>query len=300
MALLLPANKKRVTQEQRAIIKALCYADVFDYPLNRHELWRTLDTRLSYQRFIKALDELSKGKQITINNFISLKSRTALFSLRKKRERIAQKKYALAQKVVKSLSLLPSVWFVGISGSLAVNNTEKNADIDLFIITAPHTLWTSRLIVMSLLRFVGNTRKVGQREAKDALCVNMWMDGAQLQFSKHERDLYTAHELVQLKPLINKYETHERLLLSNKWVQQFLPNSRTVQTRPEKIITRDAPVFYETINRRLQLWYMAKHRSSETIGKHLLKFHPKDVRHDVLAAYAKRLHQFGIKSHSRY
>lgn len=288
-----------MTREQRAIIKALCYADVFDYPLTRHELWRTLDTRLSHARFTNALDELSKNKLITFDTFIALRQRTAIVALRKKRERIAQKKHSVAQQGIKPLRLLPTIWFVGISGSLAVNNTEKNADIDLFIITAPHTLWTTRLMVNSLLHVLGNKRKVGQREAQDALCINMWMDGAQLHLPKNERDLYTAHELIQLKPLINKHETHERLLRANRWVHTYLPNSRSIQKTFVKKTSQTAPVFYETISRRLQLWYMAKHRSTETIGKHLLKFHPHDVRRDVLAAYAKRLHRFGIKSHSR-
>lgn len=298
--LLLPANKKRVTREQRTIIKALCYADVFDYPLTQHELWRTLDTRVSHGRFVKALDELNKSKFIVLDTYIALQQRTALVSLRKKRERIAQKKHSVAQRGIKPLRLLPTIWFVGISGSLAVNNTEKNADIDLFIITAPHTLWTTRLMVNSLLHVYGNKRNVGQHEAEDALCINMWMDGAQLQLPKNERDLYTAHELIQLKTLINKHETHERLLSANSWVRTFLPNSRSFNKRFSKISSWGAPLFYETINRQLQLWYMAKHRSTETIGKHLLKFHPHDVRRDVLAEYAKRLRRFGIKSHSRY
>ena len=63
----------------------------------------------------------------------------------------------------------------------------------------------------------------------------MFMDGQKMRFPKSEQDIYTAHEIVQLKPLVDKQETYKRFLWQNRWLQEFLPQAVIIQ-KPQAIL----------------------------------------------------------------
>jgi hypothetical protein len=102
---------------------------------------------------------------------------------------------------------------VGVTGALAVDN-EAGPDMDYLIVTETGRLWLCRALVILLVRWA-------DRQG-DLICPNFFLSERALTFS--ERDLYTAHELVQMVPLVGP-ETYTAMRHANAWTAAFLPNA---------------------------------------------------------------------------
>jgi hypothetical protein len=126
---------------------------------------------------------------------------------------------------------------------LAMNNSSKDDDIDLMIITSSNRLWLTRLIITLWLDLLGKRRRPGNikykilnikyKKYKNKICLNMWLDETVLKLNKNKQNLFTAHELVQMKLIFNRDYTYEKFLSSNEWVRKYLPNGIDI-----KILTR--------------------------------------------------------------
>lgn len=107
---------------------------------------------------------------------------------------------------------------IALSGARAMNNASLADDIDLMIITAENRLWLTRLLVSFLLfPWLRRGQKISRR-----LCLNLWLDESALVIKT--QNLYTAHEICQLKPLYNRDQTYQKFISANLWYKQFLPN----------------------------------------------------------------------------
>lgn len=285
-------------QAKQAILATLTYSDIFDYPLTHAELWRYLVTPkpILFTRFEKALLSLD-----TVNEkdrFYHLKGRQKLISERQKRTKISEKKLQRAKEIAKLLSFIPTIELISVSGSLAMHNADKNADIDLFIVTKAKTLWTTRLFIAFVLHTKHIRRKRKENSAPNRVCVNMFVDSDNLLFPKERRDSYTAHELLQMKPLFARAYTYHELLRKNNWVRQFLPNGfpesvlREIPATPK---TKSSVIsFIEPFARMIQVWYMHNHRTREAIHNGFVAFHPYEYREVVLKEWKRRQEKYGI------
>lgn len=211
---------------KKAIFKTLVYADIFDYPLTSGELYRFLiaDKALNYSRFRQALTRTNTNeKQIDTNGeYFFLRDRRKIVVTRKKREKWSQEKLKIAKRVASWLKLIPWIKMVALTGALAMNNSRKNDDIDLFIITSKNRLWLSRGLVVTFLRLTGLYRRPGK--IKNKICPNMLLDEGHLMIPSKEQDLFSAHEVCQLKPLWDKNNCYQKFIKANLWVKKFLPN----------------------------------------------------------------------------
>jgi hypothetical protein len=167
---------------------------------------------------------------------------------------------------------------IGITGALAMGNASEESDIDLLLITKKGALWTTRLITLFLLALFGiKTRRYGNREEKDKLCLNVWLDEGSLIWGKKDRNIYTAHEICQIKPLFDKENTFERFLFANKWIEEYWPNAlktRKVKSKPSSMNWLLA--FIEPLARTFQFWYMRSKVTREVVEKGKALFHPTD------------------------
>jgi predicted nucleotidyltransferase len=281
-----------------ALLSTLAYSDLFDYPLTKAELWRYLVTskRIQFARFSK---ELSTNPEISqVNTLFCLKGRKKIITLRQERKKISEKKIEKAKQIATILSRIPTIELIGISGSVAMLNAEKDADIDLFIITKSQTLWITRLLILIILESMHLRRKRQSKKVRDTFCLNMMIDTTQLQFQKNRHDMYTAHEILQMKPLFARGFTYHEFLRSNKWIAQFMPNGFPTSVLKEipKIPPTSSKVikFFEPIARLGQVMYSKRHMTTETIHTSFLAFHPFDYKNIMLEKWEKRKKAYGI------
>ncbi|HTK03530.1 MAG TPA: hypothetical protein VL401_02050 [Alphaproteobacteria bacterium] len=242
------------------------YHKIFDYKLVKSDF-----PKWFYKIDSKDISKISKTKSKT----------------RLQREKYSLSKLKLAKKAAKILAKIPTIKFVGITGSLAMMNSNKDSDIDLMIITKTGTMWTTRLLVHCLLFTVHYPlRRPNIKKQKDMLCINLWLDENDLIWNKADRNIYTAHEIAQVVPLVNKNQTYEKFLWENKWILDFWPNAidrelLAISNKPlEKplIATGYSLItsIVEKIAFKLQYFYMRKKITRETITPTKALFHPQD------------------------
>lgn len=276
---------------KHAILSTLIYSSLFDFPLSEDELYYYLHTnrRFSRSEFKKALSALGevivyqKGYYALIDKSTCIQNRIA------RREDNAYK-LTLARSVANILSRIPTVLFIGISGSLAVGNAKNEDDIDFFMITQKHTLFTTRLLVLLALSFLGKRRKRAETHAKNKICLNMLVSENAVLFPKSKQDLFTAREIAQTHPLFSRADTYQAFLKQNSWVKTFLAHvsgKKTERSSPNRSKLAILLFVLEPLTRTIQLKTIAKHQTHEEVTETILAFHPQDKRQSILTKYAK-------------
>lgn len=281
---------------EKAILKTLIYADIFDYPLLSHEIHKWLiGKEATIEQVEKGLKKLVKNKKILLKEGVYfLKKRSELIQKRQNREKISQKYYGKARWIARLFRIIPWIQLVGISGSLAMRNAEKTDDIDLFVITSSNRVWLTRMFCALILELLGERRKrgVSEKESAGKICLNLLIAEDALEQSK--QDLYIAHETLQMKVLWERNKTYHKFLELNQWTGKFLPNWIGISA-VEKQISSNKPKAWkvvdwtEKISEVLQRRYMGKLSGSEVVGHQMLYFHPYDQGPGVLEKYAKKI-----------
>lgn len=291
---------------KRAIIQTLLYSDIFAYPLTKEQLWQFLITKKKVSK--KSFEETLSKKILAVsvqNGLYFLKGRDRIFKKRMQRREESKKKLYDAHRIVSFLSFVPTLRFIGVSGALALENAKKDDDIDLFIITQKNSVWLTRLLVLFLLQFLGKRRKRADVHASGKICCNMFISEEKLTFPKDRQDMFTAHEIAQLKPMLDRNNTYKKFIVKNKWVLQFMPNSidsidskilrykDTKKKSPNILISQYLNIF-EVIAKQVQLRYMKGLITKETITDSFLAFHPYDYRSVILKRYNQRLKKYNL------
>jgi len=262
--------------------RALCYASVFRFPLTEEEMKRyairhgphvSLDDivrRVVYRREYYCLKGNEKDIDRRIRNlpYVDAKMRHAHFAAR-------------------LFALVPTVLGVFITGGLAVGNVQKDDDIDFLIVTKQGWVWTTRFMLVVMSKLIGKyTHKRERREDAtfadaNTWCLNMWLDETALAVPLTQRNVYTAHEVIQALPLVNREKIAERFLWANRWAggwvkiksdAKFIDVKKTSITMIEK-------VFYA-----MQTYRMTKRQSIYSAI-----FHPGDTGGEVNKIYFRSL-----------
>ena len=201
---------------KRDILAALCYFDIFDYPITQLEISHFI--RNSYR-----LDEIAAGlHSLTVEQWIykfgdlyTLQNDYDVITRRKKGNVKSRQMLVTAKKVASILSSFPFVKGVAVSGSLSKNFADEDSDIDFFIITEKNKLWLARTILMAFRRLTVLFRK------QHWLCLNYFIDETLLEIE--EKNIYTAIELATLLPF-RGINTFHKFFRENQWTQLYLPN----------------------------------------------------------------------------
>ncbi|OGH11696.1 MAG: hypothetical protein A3B38_03335 [Candidatus Levybacteria bacterium RIFCSPLOWO2_01_FULL_36_13] len=280
-------------QGKNSITKTLLYFQIFDYPLKKKEIWQFLDKKISYKKFENLLKNIHRK-----DSFYFLNKKKNNIEKRKRRERISNSKINKTLKYIKKISFIPSLQFAGISGGLSMKNSEKNDDIDIFIISKKDFVWLTRLLLVLLFKFQGVYRSKGETNVKDKFCLNFIIGENKISFNKSERNLYLAHEIVQLLPIFQRDSTYYDFIEKNNWIGNFLPNFKEkisenlipinkTTTNVDGLLLKLFNLLYiEKIVMFFQYIYMKPKITREKIESNMLAFHPKDYENIVL----KKLH----------
>jgi len=175
---------------EQAIVQAVAYADVFDYPLTVDEIHRYLigvpasrgavRSALTTSRLVP--DVLSRS-----GRYFTLAGHESAVDTRRRRAAVAADYWRRAVRYGHLIGSLPFVRMVAVTGALAMDNI-ADGDIDYLVITEPGRLWLCRALVVGLVR----TAAFRGTE----LCPNYFLSEQALVLS--ERNLFTAHEVAHL------------------------------------------------------------------------------------------------------
>lgn len=289
---------------EKAILKTLVYADIFDYPLKAYEIHKWLIGRQATLRGVEqALIKLLKKRKIqTFKDYYFLKNKKKLVLKRISREKPSAKFLFKAKFYVWFLKIIPWIKLVGISGGLAMENANKKDDIDLFLVTAKNRLWLTRILVIGILDFMGVRRKAKMKASQvgGKLCANILLEEDKLE--QENKDIFTAHEVLQMKVLRQRNGIYSKYLLDNEWVFDYLPNwitgtrlmikdLRLKRKNHQSLIRNHKSIldWLEILAKKFQLKIMGTPKGMERIQDGALYFHPNDCRLEVLSEFKKRI-----------
>jgi len=122
------------------------------------------------------------------------------------------------QRYIEILQAFPFVRFVGVTGTSAMRRLQENDDLDLCIVTKHGLVWTARFFTVIVAKMLGIHTYTG-------VCLNLFFDEADLIIPRKKHNSYIAHELLQMKPIIDKDGIYQRFLEENKWIYTFFPNA---------------------------------------------------------------------------
>jgi len=287
---------------EKSIFCSIAYADIFEYPLTREEIFEWLIGGKEVLAFsLKETDR--KLKNLVKKKIIGEKSECYYLTGRKKnvltrkeREKWSKAKIKIAENIAVILRKIPWVKLIGITGGVARKNAKKEDDIDLFFIISKNRLWLTRVIIVLLLKILGRYRKPDKYA--DMVCPNMFVADNALVMKP--QDLYTAHEISLMKPLYVKDNVDLEFYRSNSWIKKYLPIKYEMLNKKNKMLPRRTKKYWpkaislfwdylEKEAKNFQLFYMKQKKTTEIVSEKLIKFHPRDMRNIVMASYGDRL-----------
>lgn len=283
------------TAEDRAILKTVVYASLFQFPLHLAELERRL--------MDVPLDAVAIGRRLRAPFLRTRLARTegllhprgaeAWVGLRRGREAHAESLVGRHARALQVLARLPFVRLVALSGACAHGNATDD-DVDVFLVVKEGRAWTVFGTVMLLSKLAGLRR---------SLCVNYVIDESALSLREH--DVFTASEVVGLVPRAGG-STYRRFVAANEWVFGLFPNFRAHAARPVDVPEAGAPAIVEGVlelalgglqerlARALVGAYLRRRTKAApgvTLGPDRLKLHLHDHRQALLASFEGALRE---------
>jgi hypothetical protein len=212
---------------RHAILAAVVYADLFDYPLSAAQIHHYLvGQRASIETVITALetDPWLRELVASAGDRYYLAPRPELVELQRARATHSHRLWPVARRYGAIIARLPFVRLVAVSGALAMDNAKPHDDIDYFLLVAPGRLWLCRLLVLAVVRFAALRGH--------ELCPNYLLATDRL--ALEDRNVFTAHEVTQMVPL-HGAPWYRAFLAANPWVNAILPNASDADARAPNV-----------------------------------------------------------------
>lgn len=201
------------------IVVHVCYRDIFNAPvsIDALKIWMGIRND-NLPIFDTALEELkSEGLIIESMGYVAYITKEEIIQDQWKKNELTKQIIAKGQRGLTILSKIPFIKFVGISGSVAAknptnNSIENHVDLDLYIVTAKNTVWCF-LLLERIFAFL-----VKVFRSNHFYCCNYVTDESFLEI--YNKNFYTATELVNMKPIINK-GVFSKLIAINRWIEKY-------------------------------------------------------------------------------
>ncbi len=290
-----PADSQKAKDE--AIIKALCYADIFGFPLTLEEIVRFAPgTKISVD---EAAERLSKskalGKVVKKNtHYYYLDGRQGNCAMRESRESMSKHKLAIALRRLIPLQGVPFLRTAMVTGALAAFNSPEGDDVDLLIISAPRRIWTT-FFFLRLWRLLGHNPDI---------CFNMFLSVGDLQLKGDNQNFFYAREILGGITILNDTGAQDMLLEENPWIYEFFPSYlkdderlgfdiersprwRRRQRKLEKLLSGPLGDLLEYVVRKAQFREMVKSTpgAAGRMNPSRIKLHKSDNRPPILNKY---------------
>ena len=198
---------------EKELASVFQYYAFFEYFPNFDDIYTFFPKKIRKKQL---KNELKRTKYTPVEYSISASTEGNIFF---------KEKLKKVQLYIKLISLFPQIKLIGLSGSMAMKNPKSEDDIDLFIITEKKRLFTARFLATIISFIMGLKRSIGQNEAPNKVCLNLFFDESNLKVPKFKQTEFVGHEVIQMKPVINKNQTYEKFLNANEWVFRLFPNA---------------------------------------------------------------------------
>ena len=281
------------------MLRSVVYASLFDYPLTLAQLESTLPGVRADAAAIESWCRDSAFLQSAIEQRDGLyfpAGRADLVQMRSRREAVSRELLDRDRRILALVTTMPFVRMVALSGSLAHLNAEPSADLDLFVITAPHRVWGVTVATLLVSKLLGwRTR----------LCMNYVISEHALRVEP--QDLFSANQIIHLRP-ITGHALFDHFVKSNPFVRGCYPNfelgtkpstpdsglrtrDRGFKTVIEAILSLGPAQLVERISRVLYAWHLRRRsacwhsRDQVRLDAECLKLHTTSHRGETLARY---------------
>lgn len=281
---------------EKAILKTIIYANIFNYPLKAWEIQKWL---IGETASLRKVEESLRRKNLETKvrsheGYYFLKGKSDLIKLRRQNKACSERYLKQANNIAGLFKIIPWVKLVGISGSLAMDNASEKDDIDFFIITDVNRLWTSRLLLLLILEILGKRRTRNDSKVNGKGCINLLLDTSTLE--QKDKNIFIAHEVLQMRVLWEREGVYQKYLENNNWVFKHLPNwTSTVDLANSSTKVKEKSPqlqlfnFLELLFKWFQLRYMGSPTGQERLLKGAVYFHPQDISTKVLTEYQKKI-----------
>ena len=282
---------------REAIIRTVCYFDLFDFPLSRAEICdRLYGSDAGAHEVDAAVATLLDSKILKEENgFISLSDRDGLSAVRAERKIFSDRKWKRARRWERIFAALPDVELVGVGNTLAYDNAKDGSDIDFFIVTAPGAVWRTRFFCAALAAVFDLRPKADDN--RDKLCLSFFVtaDSLDMQaFAIRSDDIYMRYWTRQMTPLAGKLSAFELFRVVNRGVSVREKIGSSVVLR---LLFSPLALLPGSFMRNWQKRHFpqalieaeARHDGSVIISDSVLKFHVNDRRAYIYDRWQKRV-----------
>ena len=251
--------------QELAVLRSVTYAALFDYPLTLAQLHASLIGVRADAETVAAWWRTSDFLQATIEHQDGLyfpSGRGDLLRTRARREALSRDLLDRDHRILSVVAGMPFVRMVALSGSLAHLNAEASADLDFFVITAPHRVWSVTFFLLVIARLFGWRRR---------LCLNYVISEDALRVEP--ADLFSANQVIHLRPILGD-DVFARFVDANPFVRELYPNFEIGREQPKpraaRLKTQD-PGPKTLLERVLSLGFaqVAEHAARAIYGWHL-------------------------------
>jgi hypothetical protein len=292
----LAGKAEELEAADRAILRTVTYAALFEAPLALGELQRGLmDVALDEEGLRRRLEGPALASLLTLRDgLVYPRGRDGWRELSARRRGHTRALVDRHRRALAWLERFPFVRLVALSGACAHDNaSDDDDDVDVFLVVREARAWAVYFALVMLSRLLGVRR---------TLCLNYVVDEKALALP--ERDVFTAAEIVGLRPRAGG-EGYRAFVRANEGLLAAFPNFRARFEREaaalpraggprwlERLLDWTAAPLLEALSRRLmgaRLRRKGQGRPGVILTPHRLKLHTDDHRPRLTAAFTAAL-----------
>lgn len=282
-----------------AIIRSLCYADIFSYPLTLEEIVRfTPETAITIGSASERLNSSEPLKALVKRqgDLFYLDGRPAdVCQRRMDRETESKQQLEIALRRLMPLQGIPFLRAAAITGALAAFNSPVGDDIDLLIIASRNRTWITYFFLRLWRRFGHNPD----------ICFNVFLTEGDLVFKN--QNLFYAREILGALPIFNT-GAFERFIEANLWIYDIFPSYmadpdrhgfrliqsprwRRRQHLAERVMTGFVGDLIEYLVMKIQSKKLVKESpgASLSMRRNRIKLHKQDNKLPILDKFEQRV-----------
>jgi predicted nucleotidyltransferase len=269
-------------EDRLDLLDAVVYGDSFDCAVTFDELWRYARIPIDRETLRLRLRDPASLRPLLVerDGLYCLNDRPELVERRRERVLRARTLERRARRVARVLRHAPFVRGLALTGSVAADDAQGDADVDLLVVVAPNRVGTVFVVLGSVSRLL-------QRRL---LCPNYYVSATSLGLAP--AGLYVARELSQARSLAG--DAGALLRGANPWLADVFPNAAAPEAangsepEPSRLQKVFEAVLGGRAGDRLERW-------ARTVTQRRLRAHyggdvPRDVAESFAAGVSLRFH----------